>query len=143
MFYKGMVVGVISGTVLGLILKWIEQLTSKKVYTLLLNVDFIPFIGDIKWSEWIEFCFHLVIAVVIGIVFMWIQNRFHYLSSGRMLIVAIFLTLPTIPLYFPLTALAIKDTPRIDDMLAFFYWTVGHILFALSLWICSFIYKSR
>ncbi|MCA1201521.1 hypothetical protein ABEP17_02025 [Priestia flexa] len=143
MIYKGMVVGVISGTVLGLVLKWLEQLMSKKVYTLLLNVDFIPIIGDIKWPEWVEFVFHLVIAVIIGIVFMWIQNRFRHLSSGSMLVIAFLLTLPTIPLYFPLTALAIKATPRIDDMGAFFYWTVGHILFALSLWIGSFIYKSR
>ena len=36
------IIGLISGALLGLFLKWMQAITEIKVYTLLLNVDFIP-----------------------------------------------------------------------------------------------------
>jgi hypothetical protein len=53
------------------------------------------------------------------------------------------LTLPTIPLYFPLTLLALKPTPAVDDALALFYWTAGHLIFAAVLTIGYIILKRR
>ncbi|MFZ3588094.1 hypothetical protein ACOI1C_02215 [Bacillus sp. DJP31] len=124
----GIMSGLISGVVLGLFLKLIQIVTHIKVYTLLLNVDFMPIIGHIVWPELIEFVFHLLIACIIG------------LSYGALLIkrsnrytLAILLTLPTIPLYVPLTLLSIKETPALYDLYAILWWVAGHILFALAL----------
>lgn len=52
-------IGLISGILLGLFLKLVENITGILVYTLLLNIDFIPGVGAIKWTEPIEFIFHL------------------------------------------------------------------------------------
>lgn len=123
MLRLGISIGMLSGIILGLCLKWIEWLTGKQVYTLLLNVDFIPIIGPIQWPEWVEFVFHLLIAVVIGIVFVYIVGKLNNMSIRKIVLCSFLLTLPTIPLYFPLTLLALKPTPAVDDLLAIFYWT--------------------
>lgn len=117
----GISIGILSGSILGLCLKWIEWLTGKQVYTLLLNVDFIPIIDPIQWPEWVEFVFHLFIAVVIGIVFVYIVDKLNNMSIRKIVLCSFLLTLPTIPLYFPLTLLALKPTPAVDDALAIFY----------------------
>ncbi|WP_110112399.1 hypothetical protein [Bacillus sp. CGMCC 1.16541] len=133
MIKSGITIGFISGSVLGLVLKLIEMITNKKVYTLLLNIDFIPIIGEVHWPESIEFFFHLLIAFIIGILFVYVVKRLTIQSWRRLLVTSIFLTLPTIPLYFPLTILAIKETPAIDDFVSISYWTISHLLFALTL----------
>jgi uncharacterized membrane protein YagU involved in acid resistance len=133
----------LSGIILGLCLKWIEWLTGKQVYTLLLNVDFIPIIGPIQWPEWVEFVFHLFIAVVIGIVFVYIVDKLNNMSIRKIVLCSFLLTLPTIPLYFPLTLLALKPKPAVDDALAIFYWTAGYLIFAAALPIGYIILKRR
>lgn len=139
----GISIGMLSGIILGLCLKWIEWLTGKQVYTLLLNVDFIPIIGPIQWPEWVEFVFHLLIAVVIGIVFVYIVGKLNNMSIRKMVLCSFLLTLPTIPLYFPLTLLALKPTPAVDDLLAIFYWTACHLIFAAALVFGYIILKRR
>ncbi|MEH7584349.1 hypothetical protein V7170_21015, partial [Priestia megaterium] len=123
MLRLGISIGMLSGIILGLCLKWIEWLTGKQVYTLLLNVDFIPMIGPIQWPEWVEFVFHLLIAAAIGIVFVYIVGKLNNMSIRKIVLCSFLLTLPTIPLYFPLTLLALKPTPAVDDAVAIFYWT--------------------
>ena len=41
-------IGIFSGILLGLLMKFIQSVTNVKVYTLLLNVDFIPIFGKVK-----------------------------------------------------------------------------------------------
>ncbi|WP_306010331.1 hypothetical protein [Bacillus sp. MMSF_3328] len=55
-----------AGFFLGLFLKAAETLTGKKVYVLLLNIDFIPVLGDIRWSEASEFFFHLLFSLLLS-----------------------------------------------------------------------------
>jgi hypothetical protein len=129
----GVLSGTASGVLLGLSLKWIEALTQKKVYTLLLNVDFIPWLGRIQWSEQMEFLFHLLIAVLLGATYSFISQLFSIRKSSTLLMLAGALTFPTIFLYFPLSALAVKETPAINDFTSFGYWTFAHVLFAFSL----------
>ncbi|MDY0940280.1 hypothetical protein [Priestia megaterium] len=143
MIRLGISIGILSGSILGLCLKWIEWLTGKQVYTLLLNVDFIPIIGPIQWPEWVEFVFHLFIAVVIGIVFVYIVDKLNNMSIRKIVLCSFLLTLPTIPLYFPLTLLALKPTPAVDDALAISYWTAGYLIFAAALTIGYIILKRR
>ncbi|MGV4967212.1 hypothetical protein ACVB78_16280 [Priestia aryabhattai] len=143
MLRLGISIGMLSGIILGLCLKWIEWLTGKQVYTLLLNVDFIPIIGPIQWPEWVEFVFHLLIAVAIGIVFVYIVGKLNNMSIRKIVLCSFLLTLPTIPLYFPLTLLALKPTPAVDDAVAIFYWTAGHLIFAAALGFGYIILKRR
>ncbi|MED3936705.1 hypothetical protein [Priestia megaterium] len=143
MLRLGISIGMLSGIILGLCLKWIEWLTGKQVYTLLLNVDFIPIIGPIQWPEWVEFVFHLLIAAAIGIVFVYIVGKLNNMSIRKIVLYSFLLTLPTIPLYFPLTLLALKPTPAVDDAVAIFYWTAGHLVFTAALVFGYIILKRR
>ncbi|WLR52186.1 hypothetical protein LC040_04555 [Bacillus tianshenii] len=132
MLIRAFYAGTVSGIVLGLLLKWAENLTEKKVYTLLLNVDFIPVIGDVQWNEGVEFLFHLCISWMIAFLFAVLLNRSR-IAVKHPYLTALLLTIPTIPLYFPLTILAIKETPAVDDYYAIFLWIAAHLLYALVL----------
>jgi len=139
---SGLIAGTIAGIALGFILKGIEAVTGKLVYTLLLNVDFIPIIGDIKWSEWIEFLFHLLISLIIGVVYSIGNSRYFPNQKKAQAIFAYVLTLPTVFLYFPLTYLAIKPTPDLWDVTAISYWTFGHLIYAALLF-CIYTWSEK
>ncbi len=126
----GLLAGTISGIVLGLVLKGVETVTGELVYTLLLNVDFIPVIGDKNLPELIEFGFHLIISLVIGVVFSIICSRFFPNRTKAQAVFAGVLTLPTVFLYFPLTYLATKPTPDLLNVTAISYWALGHVIYA-------------
>ncbi|MGE6753262.1 hypothetical protein ACQKFO_07415 [Rossellomorea sp. NPDC071047] len=129
---SGTIIGLVSGTLLGLFLKWMQVLTGIKVYVLLLNVDFIPGFGEIEWPEWMEFLFHLVISCLIGVVFVYMMDWLNVSGKGSW-ILAFVLTVPTVFLYFPLSYLAIKDVPGLMYGEAIMLWTGGHLLYALTL----------
>lgn len=129
----GLIAGTISGIVLGFLLKIIEACTGVLVYTLLLNIDFIPVIGSYKWPEFMEFTFHVIISLIIGVVYSIISYRYLHKRKVAQLIFSYLLTLPTVFLYFPLTYLAEKPTPPLMDLVAIAYWTLGHIVYATVL----------
>ncbi|WP_374056560.1 hypothetical protein [Rossellomorea sp. FM04394] len=129
---SGTIIGLVSGTLLGLFLKWMQGMTGIKVYVLLLNVDFIPVFGDKDFPEWMEFLFHLVISCVIGVVLVYMMERLNVSGKGAW-ILSFALTAPTVFLYFPLSYLAIKDVPGLLYGEAIILWTAGHLLYALSL----------
>ncbi|MGM0844449.1 MAG: hypothetical protein ACQEUT_05690 [Bacillota bacterium] len=130
--FKGSLLGVISGIIMGVLLKIIEAATDQKVYTLLLNVDFIPILGEIKWPEMVEFIFHLVVSVLLGLIFYYLSEKWG-LNFWQRLGLSSALTLPALFLYFPLSLLAQKEVPAIDNWEAILYWSGAHFLFALSL----------
>ncbi|KIL44747.1 hypothetical protein [Jeotgalibacillus soli] len=132
MLLKGLWIGVWSGIVLGFYLKVMEMLTGIKVYTLLLNIDFIPLLGSVSFPEWIEFFFHLIVSIIIGILYVYSLNFFHNTGKKQWLF-ALILTLPTIFLFFPLSILSIKEVPEIDDFPAFLLWTSGHLIYFFTL----------
>lgn len=130
---KGIWIGFWSGLVLGLLLKWIQSVTGEQVYTLLLNVDFIPVIGDVQWSEITEFIFHMIIALIIGVVFVFIAKRRDY-SFGQLVIISLLMSAPFPFLYFVLSWLAVEaDVPAATDWGAFLYWIFAHLTYALLL----------
>ncbi|MGR3763711.1 hypothetical protein [Rossellomorea sp. NS-SX7] len=129
---EGVGIGIASGIVLGVFLKLLQSLTGIKVYVLLLNVDFIPYIGDIQWNEWAEFMFHLIISCLIGFVFVFLIDQIH-LSGKEVWVLAFALTLPAFLLYFPLSTLAIKDVPEANDPSGISLWFIGHLVYAVSL----------
>jgi hypothetical protein len=129
---KGTGIGVVSGTILGLLLKLLQTVTGIKVYTLLLNVDFIPYVGIIHWPEWIEFIFHLLVSCLIGIVYVMLINLFK-LKGISVWLVSLALTLPAFFLYFPLSSLAIKDVPAPHNVTAILLWLFGHLIYGASI----------
>jgi drug/metabolite transporter (DMT)-like permease len=129
---RGALTGFISGSIMGLAMKCMEAIFSKKIYILLLNVDFIPYTGSRNFPEFVEFLFHVLLAGFIGIIFACLMERKANTQKSPH-IWSFLLTLPTVFLYFPLTILAKKETPPVDDLISFALWTIGHILFAILL----------
>lgn len=125
---------------MGLFIKALEILSGKKIYVLLLNVDFIPGLNNANLSELAEFSLHLIVAVLIGIMFSYIVEHFHLFDKRRQYLLAIGITFPTILLYFPLTILAIKETPAPTDVIAILLWSIGHLAFAVFL---PIFYKNK
>ncbi|MBH0228767.1 hypothetical protein [Halobacillus yeomjeoni] len=130
----GLWIGTTSGVVLGMYMWFVELVTGKKVYTLLMNVDFIPVIGGIEWPVIIEWFFHMIISWVIGIIYVLAFTRGFLKETSRNLwLLSIGLTAFAATTYVPLTLLAIKETPAVTDVEAVIYWLVGHALYAITL----------
>lgn len=142
-FLKGVWIGFWSGLILGLLFKWIQAVTGVNVYLLLLNVDFIPVIGEIDWSEMTEFLFHISVSVVIGIVFVYLAKRRSY-TFGQLTVLSLILCTPTYFLYFILSALAITDqVPGLAHWEAILYWVFGHLAYSLLLPILYKIFERK
>lgn len=140
-FVNSLYIGIFSGILLGLLMKFIQSVTNINVYTLLLNVDFIPFIGEVHLPETIEFLFHVLISIVIAFVFVGLADRLYVKDSlPKLWLLSFFLCLPTFGLYFLLSELAIKDVPEWDDWHAFAYWTLAHLFYV---WILPMLYKKK
>ncbi|ARI78049.1 hypothetical protein [Halobacillus mangrovi] len=130
----GIWIGSTSGIVLGMYMWYVELVTGKKIYTLLMNVDFIPVIGSIDWPVVMEWLFHMVISWVIGILFAYVFMRKRLKPTNRnQWLLAIILSVVAATTYVPLTILAIKETPALTDGIAILYWLVGHALYAITL----------
>lgn len=128
--------GTISGAGLALFLWIIEQLFDYRVFTLLLNIDFIPVVGGINWPVIIEFLFHMFVSWVIAAgysVYLRIKPRTNFQEWTVVFILSIGAGLS----YFPLSQLAIKPVPSITDFTAVMYWFIGHFLYAVLLKLSS------
>ncbi|MFC7321193.1 hypothetical protein [Halobacillus campisalis] len=133
MFKWGVYIGTTSGIALGLYMWIVELVTEIKVYTLLMNVDFIPVIGDIHWPVYIEWLFHMIISWGIGVLFCYLFMKKIKVTMKRQWIAAFILAGGAATSYFPLTALAIKETPGLFDLTAITYWLIGHAIYAIVL----------
>jgi len=118
-------IGIVSGGIFGLLFKVIEQLTGKRVYTLLLNVDYFPLLKDWELNEVVEFSLHIAVSiVVVWILYVGLKKiEYEYRISlyiwANILIGGL--------LYF--TTTFSERTPELTDMVAFTYWIGGHIIF--------------
>jgi len=119
--------GLISGIALGLLLKLMEEVTQKKVYTLLLNVDYIPLLKEYKFSEVIEFSFHLLISVILSILLFLFLRQKNWAAKHNMYFVIIVSLIIAILLY-PTTTFS-QRTPALSDWAAIFYWLLAHLLY--------------
>src|SRR5699024_12485195 len=89
-----LIVGILTSFVLGFFLKILELITDLNVYTLLLNIDFIPILGNINFPECMEICFHIIISVILTYIFYYFvvnnnsgeQNVLLYVSLINLLI---------------------------------------------------------
>ncbi|WP_251027603.1 hypothetical protein [Bacillus sp. ISL-41] len=97
----------------------------------MLNVDYIPFLKDIKLSEVVEFGLHMVISIMLAFVMNFYISRkelgketIHRLVIRVSLIVGLLL--------FPTTLLSDR-TPTITNAYAFAVWMAGHWIYGLVL----------
>jgi uncharacterized membrane protein YagU involved in acid resistance len=122
-----------AGIFLGFFLKTAEKLTGLKVYVLLLNIDFIPVFGDIRWSEASEFFFHLLFSLLLSFCLMLILQAGKSLTFWTCFKWSLAIAFPALLLYFPLSLLAEQQVPPPTDLLAFGIWSAGHLLYSLTL----------
>lgn len=123
--------GIAAGIILGLFLKIVEHFTSFKVYTLLLNIDYVPVLKELRLSEFVEFAFHLLISILLSIaltVFL-VQKQW---SRVRSLSLVTFVCLAVGLLLYPTTALSVR-TPELSDLAALMLWLTGHLLYGIAL----------
>ncbi|SDM62108.1 hypothetical protein SAMN04488137_1074 [Fictibacillus solisalsi] len=125
----GLWAGFFSGCVLGLFLLGVQLLTGIRVYTLLTNIDFLPFLLPAFSSEWSQFLVHLLVSCVIGVIALFLGCG---LAWGA-LPVAFSISLFAAFLYFPLTLVSVTTTPAVNDWAAILFWFSGHVLYAVVL----------
>lgn len=135
---RAILAGIVSGLFLGLFLKVIERVTGIKVYTLLLNVDYVPFLNQIKLHETIEFGLHLIISIVLSLLIMkflggkrWGKGTKYSFIIGTSIIIGLIL--------FPTTALSAR-TPELSSLAALSYWLVGHGLYG---WLLAWLLRTE
>lgn len=124
-YLKIIPIGIVSSAIFGILLKMIEKVTHKRVYTLLLNVDYFPVIKQWNFPEIIEFGFHLIVSIILVIIFYNVFKRFNI--HDRILPYVLINTVIGICLY---TLTLFSDrTPAFNDGIAFAYWVFGHVVF--------------
>ncbi|WP_042221290.1 hypothetical protein [Oceanobacillus manasiensis] len=119
--------GIIPGIFLGLFLWLVQKITAIKVYTLLMNVDYIPVLKEWNMHGLTEFLLHLVVSVILVCVLYTIFKKWEMQYSVLPYIIAN--TIIGLLLYGT-TALSSR-TPDLIDLTAIFYWLVGHALYGV------------
>lgn len=118
----------IAGIVLTLFLKVVEWLTAESVYTLLLNVDYIPVLKRYTFSEWIEVTFHLIVSVIVGFCFYVFFQKMQIHVAKKQITYTICCSVLIGLCLFPTTEFSLR-TPKVTDVDALLYWLIGHALF--------------
>lgn len=135
---EGIWLGLWSGIALGLFFKLVQALTGSLVYTLLLNVDFLPLARPLhleQLPEWLEFLLHLTVSLALGVFCVLLVRR-----GWRPVRTGLLLGLLPAPLFVPLTLLS-ERTPRLDDTEALAWWLAGHLLYGVLLACWGIRYK--
>lgn len=122
--------GVIPGAILALFLKMIETSTTYKVYTLLLNVDYIPILNRFDLSEFIEVILHLVVSVLL-VASLQTVLTYKNITTTRQIIGWSIVSCVIIGfILFPTTILSDR-TPSLTSIPAWSYWMLGHLFYGM------------
>ncbi|PJK15865.1 hypothetical protein CQS04_11550 [Chryseomicrobium excrementi] len=131
-----LLVGLISGLVLNYYFKFIEWLTGDKVYTLLLNVDYIPVLKNYTFPEWIEISFHMIVSFVLAFIYAWLWNRWK-----KPFLYTVLTALVIGMVIYPTTGFSDR-TPEVTDLSALFWWQTGHLLYGwVVAWMLQRLYN--
>ncbi|MDN4523565.1 hypothetical protein [Fictibacillus fluitans] len=125
----GLWAGFLSGCVLGFFLLSVQLVTGVRVYTLLINIDFMPFLLPLFSSEWSQFLLHLLVSCIIGMTAVYLSFRLSWNYWRISFSLSLFAAL----LYFPLTKLSVTPAPAWNDWVAILFWFSGHMLYAVVL----------
>ncbi|MBB4827078.1 ABC-type Fe3+-siderophore transport system permease subunit [Sporosarcina luteola] len=122
-------IGTFAGLVLSCFFYVIERTTGNKVYTLLLNVDYIPVFRNYTYSEPVELLFHIIISVLLVYsLYLMIQIW----KIKRIIAVCILINFLLGAILYPTTGFSTR-TPPIESLSAIGYWLAGHLLYGLIL----------
>jgi len=125
---RAVLYGLVSGLFLAALLKIIEDFTQFKVYTLLLNVDYIPYIKTFVFPEYIEVGFHLIVSIVLSICLYLLIINLKISSRKKIIIVCTFICFIIGAALFPTTTFSDR-TPAFTSIPSFSYWILGHIMY--------------
>ncbi|MGE7842742.1 hypothetical protein ACQKNX_18370 [Lysinibacillus sp. NPDC093712] len=117
----------VAGCIFGAFFKVVENLTGSRVYTLLLNVDYIPILKNFRFPEVIEFVFHLIISWLITAVLCAIRNKYKW-NNSVLIRNSVFIQVFIGCMLFSTTIFS-KRTPIITDYFALSWWLIGHIVY--------------
>jgi len=125
---RAVLYGLVSGLFLAALLKIIEDFTQFKVYTLLLNVDYIPYIKTFVFPEYIEVGFHLIVSIVLSICLYLLIINLKISSRKKIIILCTFICFIIGAALFPTTTFSDR-TPAFTSIPSFSYWILGHIMY--------------
>lgn len=127
MLKRLILIAIISGGIFGLFLRAIQQFTGKKVYTLLMNIDYFPILKDLKLSEIVEFSLHILVSITVVIVLYYGLRK---VGHEQRVSTYIWLNVLIGGLLY-LTTIFSERTPELMDLIAFTYWLFGHAIFGV------------
>lgn len=127
---KGVWIGLVTGIILAIFLKSVEVLLGYKVYTLLLNVDYIPIVKDYQFSEAIEVFFHLVVSVVLCILLVIALDKSTDFIRNRVVYFSFLINTAIGLLLYPTTSFSDR-TPSFTDAVSLSWWIAGHALYGV------------
>ena len=120
---------IVTGTIFGLMALIVENTTNVKVYTLLMNVDYIPILKEFSFPVWVEFSYHLMVCLVITYALYLIARHFRW-TKRKVLGVSIGVNVIIALLLFPTTALS-ERTPSWKSIEALSWWVALHAFYGL------------
>lgn len=124
--YKVSIIGIVAGLLLALFFKVMETTSGHKVYTLLLNIDYIPVLNTVQFPEIVEVGFHIIISIGVCL-FLFFFIRFKKITQSKRIIrFCVFVNVLIAILYYPTTLLS-ERTPAFKNLWALVFWIIGHI----------------
>ncbi len=127
---KSVIDGVISGIILAFFLKMVEEATTYQVYTLLLNVDYIPVLNRYDLPEIVEALLHLVISILLVACLQAVVIRKKITSTRQIILWSMVSCLFIGLALFPTTVLS-NRTPSLTSIPAWSYWLLGHLIYGM------------
>ena len=137
----GLIIGIISSFIIGFYLKWVEKYFQQKVYTLLLNIEYLPILKHYHFSEMIDFLFHTIVSIIIVIILIIVIYKYRW-TNRQIFIRTILISLFIGVLIYPTTIFSEK-TPEMTSLLAISHWLIGHLLYGIALSLGFIFVKQR
>lgn len=122
-------IGSIAGVILAVFLLVTQEITGSTAYVLLFEVDYIPLLKSLRPVYLVEATFHFGTCIASTIVLYYFFKLFHLEKSVSAYVIIIFIGSGF--LYF-LTIFS-PQTPLISDLYSWAYWTIGHIIFSMTI----------
>ena len=129
--WHGIGAGIFSGILLGAFLWAVEEQSGRRVYTLLMNVDYIPVMNAVTFPAPVEFLFHLIVSVILATILLWLIRRMRMLGS-RVIVWLVTVNALVGVLIWPVTSLSGR-TPAVADWVSLAWWLAGHALYGAVL----------
>lgn len=131
-FHNAIFSGLISGLLLAAFLKIVEQNTHLKVYTLLLNVDYIPYINQFVFPELVEVIFHLIVSIALACCLYSLIVYLQIICRKKMIAFSTFFCLLIGAALYPTTTFSDR-TPTFSSIPSLSFWMIGHIIYGFIL----------